>query len=182
MYEDIYFYISDLFNDEQSNDWLDRNRISAKVSQLSDAPDIRQHLANEDVLRPPHMFMPYQKFKATRRMDSQSESRMMDDTDKRDGHIREASYTVGGFGETNDQQFTVMYVGPRQFSSKPVPHSVPESHGETLEELFDFDSVLYESLGIHRNQAKEWTPINCAKEYTINIFKRMILDFLLGTH
>lgn len=201
IFEDVYTYVSDLMNEGQSDEWINRNRIAAKVLQLSDEPELMEmmeatKIENRMSFDPMNDSVPLAIQRkgprpiASRRMDAKPLRRVayMYPRSLRRGRNTSPSMVEGR---------SVMYMGPRQLDTSatppvdalvepPVDPSVDEQMedltGTTLEELLDFDAVLYESLGIDKKQMKEWTPVYCGKEYIVFFIKRLVLGFLTGVY
>lgn len=184
MYGDISVYASDLLSENRSEEWLKRNRIASKVMELNDdEPQTRQadddsRLENSQQNK---IMMMKQRLMASRRMDGRPLRRVAYMAPRHMRQRRDDSNT-NRLESTADDSSVVMRI-----ESDPIADDDSNDNDEfhelnekSWDELLDFDSVLYDSLGIDRKMAKEWTPINCAKEYTVQFLKRFIIGFMTG--
>lgn len=88
----------------------------------------------------------------------------------------------------------VMYVGPRQFpddmnaSFDELDDIDPDANinlnNKTAEEeadsLFDIEPMILESMGIDPKNIKKYSPVYCAKEYSMDVIKRITQNLLLA--
>lgn len=92
------------------------------------------------------------------------------------------------YGRRNNND-NVAYIGPRQFpaDTDEMPDMDPNASiklnnktaEEEAEKLFDIEPIILKSLGIEPSTVKRWSPMYCAKEYTVDIIKRITKNLLL---
>lgn len=194
MFDDIYTYVSDVMNDGQSDEWINRNRIAAKISEISDEPELRQYSDDAAKLenrinerRQQQQFIEQSEYgrhrpMASRRMDGRPLRRV--------AYMAPRSFRMSranSFSRQIEESPSIMsllkmpQMHPMDNNDDPnTSDELTELNENSLEELLDFESVLYESLGIDRKQSKEYSPINCGKEYSVHFIKRLIIGFLTG--
>lgn len=97
---------------------------------------------------------------------------------------------------SQDEDSSAFYVGPRQFPSTDddiVQTYPPPTTDETSEptinlsnnqddyndDIFNFETILLEGLGIDPRSIKKWSPAYCGKEYAIDVVKRVAQTMFL---
>lgn len=175
MFEDVSTYASDVLTENQSEEWLRRERIATKVMQLTEEEPLSRQ-SDDPLPLHPHMLMIGASARpaANRRMDGRPLRRRVAYMAPR--HFRRQRRAA-------DASSPIMRIAAKPIVADEAANEEDEFsdlNEKSWEELLDFDSVIYDSLGIDRQMAKEWTPINCAKEYTVQFVKRFIIDFLSG--
>lgn len=178
MYDDISTYAWDLVSESQAEEYLNRNRIASKVMDFAYNTLESRHADNADIVpavqqRPPQQWMMVQRPTVTRRMDGRPMHRV--------AYMalppRRQRRTIVDRPQTND---TVMRIAPRVDYIDDINDEFSDLDEKSWAELLDFESVIYDSLGIDKKTAKEWTPINCGREYAVHFIKRFIIAFLSG--
>lgn len=94
----------------------------------------------------------------------------------------------------------ILYVGPRQFPSypsypsPPLPPLPPEEElnedeeirladkpvEDIVEDVFDWEPIVLEGVGIDPKSIEKNTPMYCGKEYVFGFIKRFVHDFVLA--
>lgn len=87
----------------------------------------------------------------------------------------------------------ILYVGPRQFSSYPLPPPMQKPLndddeidlankpvGEIVEDLFDWEPIVLEGIGIDPKSMQKYSPLYCSKEYMLGFMKRFVDDFIMA--
>lgn len=192
MYDDIYTYVSDVMNDGQSDEWINRNRIAAKVSEISDEPEMRHY--GDDAAKYENRWnernRQHQLIDEANRQRPMASRRIDGRPLRRVAYMAPRSYRTSranSYGRQMEESQSIMsmlkmpLMQPADNNDDSITEDeLTELNENSLEELLDFESILYESLGIDRKASKERTPINCGKEYAVHFLKRLIIGFLTG--
>lgn len=151
MFDDVTTYTSAVISDSQMTETSNRNRIANKVQEL-----LSSSFTGDDDSQ---LIENQQEFAINRRMDNN----MINNNRP----LRRVAYRVPRHWR-------------RRRDTNDMDDEFHDLNEKSWEELLDFESVIYESLGIDKKMAKEWTPINCAKEYSVQFVKRFVIEFLKG--
>lgn len=179
IYGAIVNYIVGLVYESQYEEYLTRNRIGAKVAEITRNPsEVQQYYytANVDYLNPGGAGRQHvDGGRGFGKRSSQVKNH------KKRSFTPRRNLSAESSNRRSDDQTYVMVIRPRQ-----VQAEVPQANeSDTIEfeedtSFFDIEDYLFGSFGIYTKNLKRFSLAYCSKQYVVNVFQRIVQALLFS--